>query len=236
MSVSAERDRGLNARLIAGLGLGGLLLALIAFAARGSSRAATGSYGQSVADSQAMMRATDGRLGQTFQVEQTGLYRIDLDLGNAATQQPGRLVLHVSAQPFTGPDLAQVTLDGAQLRAADYVAFEFAPLTAPAGQELAFWLETPPGGAPAVWGTLRDVYPGGRAVFDPALTSGGLQDLAFRLYYRAGPLEAPAVLLARQAAGRPGIFGWAPLYGLVLLAYVLGLGGLLGLAYRRLRG
>jgi hypothetical protein len=227
-----------NSRLIAGLGLGGLLLALIAFAARGSSRAATGSFSQPVADSLAMVLATDGRVGQTFQVEQAGLYRIDVELGGTANQMPGRLVLHVSDQPFVGPDLAQVTLAGAQLSAADFTTFEFAPLAAPAGQSLAFWLEAPQAptsSALIVKGARRDVYPGGRAAFVAALDRSGPLDLAFRLYYQAGPLEALPVLLARQAAGRPGIFGWSPLYGAVLLAYVLGLGGLLVLAYRRLK-
>ena len=224
--------------LISGLALL-VLLALAALAVRGSSRAAEGSYNQLAADGTSRQLAAGNRVGQTFQVEQVGLYQIDVDLGSLPNRAIGPLVLHVTAQPFAGPDLAQVTRDGAQPLTAGFAAFEFAPLTAPAGQTLAFWLEAPampPGSALTVRGASRDAYPGGQALFDPLPAAGGLRDLAFKLYYRAGLLQALPVLLARQAAGRPGIFGWPALYWAILLAWVLGLGGLLLLAQRRLRG
>jgi hypothetical protein len=222
-----------------GPGLLLVMLALAALAARGSSRAAAGSYGQLLADGTSRPLAAGSRVAQTIQVEQVGLYRIEVDLGRLPIQPPGPLVLHVTAEPFAGPDLAQVTLDASHLTAEGWAAFEFAPLAAPAGQQLAFWLEAPqaqPGSALTVLGARRDAYPGGQVLFEPAPAAGDIQDLAFKLYYRAGLLDALPVLLARQAAGRPGIFGWPPLYLLILAAYGLVLGGLLLLAYQRLRG
>ena len=56
-------------------------------------------------------------------------------------------------------------------------------------------------------------------MFEPVAAAHGVQDLSFRIYYRSGWLGALAVLLERQAAGRPGIFGWPPLYVGLLLAY-----------------
>ena len=240
MSLAAE-TRGAKSTsplLIPGLGLLLVLLALTALAIRGSSRAAAGSFSQPVADHASGKLPAGSRVAQTFQAEQAGLYRIDIDLGGLASHQTGPLVLHVTAEPFVGPDLAQVTLDASQLPAEGFTAVEFAPMAVTAGQPLAFWLEAPqaqPGSALTVWGTTRDAYPGGQALFDPAPAGGGIHDLAFKLYYRVGQLQALPVLLARQAAGRPGIFGWPPLYLLILVAYALGLGSLLWLAYRRLR-
>jgi hypothetical protein len=62
-----------------------------------------------------------------------------------------------------------------------------------------------------------------------------VQDLSFRIYYRSGWLGSVGVLLARQAAGRPGIFGWPPLYVGLLLAYLAGLAAALAAVIKWLR-
>lgn len=224
-------------RALPGLLVLAVLAAVVALALRGSSQAAQQPYGQPVVQAAAGELVAGGRAGQTFQADQTGLTRIDVHLGQGQRQNEGSLVLHVTAAPFVGPDLARATAEASQLQADGYLAFEFAPLSEPAGQPLAFWLEAPeaqPGAALTPWGASHDVYPGGAAVFEN-LSAGGVVDLAFRLYYRNGWLGALAVLLARQAAGRPGVFGLPQLHLALGLAYLLGLAAVLVAAVKRLR-
>src|SRR5262249_39606446 len=155
-----------------------------------------------------------------------GLYRIDVHLGNGQGQNQGPLVLHVTTAPFVGPDLARATADASQLQPDGFVAFEFAPLSEPVGTPLAFWLEAPegrPGNALMAMGAAQDVYRGGAAVFDHVAGAQAVRDLAFRLYYQSGFLGSLGVLLERQTAGRPGIFGLPLLYVVLLLAYLAGL-------------
>ena len=105
-------------------------------------------------------------------------------------------------------------------------------------RSLAFWLAAPeaqPGYAVTVLGATQEAYAAGAAVFDGRPAPHGVRDLAFRLYYQTGTWEGLAVLLARQADGRPGVFGWPPLYLALLLAYVLGVAMLLGVVINRLR-
>jgi hypothetical protein len=223
--------------LAPGLLLLAVLLAVAALALRGSSRVAQQPCGQLSVQAATGELVAGSRAGQTFRVDQSGLYRIDVYLGNGQRQNQGPVVLHVTAAPFGGPDLARATADASQLQIDGFVAFQFAPLSEPAGQPLAFWLEAPeagPGHAPTVMGATQDLYPGGAAVFDNLSATHGVQDLAFKLYFQSELLGSLAVVLARQAAGRPGIFGWPQLYLALLLAYLLGLAVLLGLAARRL--
>jgi type II secretory pathway pseudopilin PulG len=243
MSARADpRSTGSSPRfLVPGLLLLAVLAAVAALALRGSSRLAQQPEAQLTATTAAGELAASRRAGQTFLAEQNGLYQIDVRLArrtSSAGQSLGTLVLHVSAEPFVGPDLAQATAEVSNLGPDGFLAFQFVPLAATAGRPLAFWLEapnTPAGPGLMPLGAAQDVYPGGAAAFDPAASGQGVQDLAFRLYYRSGLLGALGVLLARPAAGRPGIFGRPELYALLLLAYLLGVAGLLVLAYRRLR-
>ena len=240
--MSAVADRRLSSRaaprLLPGLLVLVALMAVAALALRGSSRAAQQPYGQLVVQAASAELVGGSRAGQTFRVDQSGLYRIDVYVGNLQGQQPGPLVLHVSALPFVGPDLARATADASQLLADGYVTFEFASLPEAAGQTLAFWLEAPqaqPGHAPTVMGAKQDEYAGGAALFDKLPAAPGVQDLAFRLYYRSGLWGSLAVLLARQAAGRPGIFGVPQFYLGLLVAYLFGLAALLVVVFNRLR-
>ena len=240
MFVAAEprpSKRGAAARAPGLLLAAVVLVGVSALVARGSSRVAQGPYSQLTVQAATGELVAGSRAGQSFRTDQSGLYRIEVYLGASQRQNHGPLVLHVAALPFGGPDLARAKADAAQLQGDAFVGFEFAPLPAPAGQALAFWLEAPeaqPGNAVTVGGAAKDAYPAGAAVFDH-LPAGGLQDLAFKLYYRVGPLESLAVLLARQAEGRPGVFGRPQLYLALLVAYVLGLAALLALAVNRLR-
>ena len=239
MSALADPHRSTRVAtvLVPGLLVVAVLAAVLGLALRGSSQAAQQPYGQLVVQAAAGELVAGSRAGQTFRTDQSGLYRIDVYLGISHRQNHGPLVLHVSAAPFLGPDLARATADASQLPADGFMAFEFAPLPA-AGQPLAFWLEAPealPGNALTPMGARQDVYPGGAAQFEGLPAAQGIQDLAFKLYYRSGWLGSLGVLFARQAADRPGIFGWPQLYLVLLLAYLLGLAVLLVVAAKRLR-
>src|SRR5258708_2401846 len=279
MSALADprRFNGAATLAVPGLLVLVVLIAVTGLALRGSSRAAQQPYGQLVAQAAAGELVAGSQAGQTFRTDQSGLNRIDVYFGNSQRQNHGPLVLHVSAAPFAGPDLAraaaeaaQLPADGfmvfefsplpaaaghplafllgsararaaaeaAQLRADGFMVFEFSPLPAAAGQPLAFWLEAPEaraGNALTPMGAAQDVYPGGAAVFADMPAGRGVRDLAFKLYYQSGWLGALGVLFARQAADRPGIFGLPQLYAALLLAYLLGLAGLLAVAAKRLR-
>jgi len=224
--------------LVPGLLVFVVLAAVMGVALRGSSRTAQQPAEQLVAQASASELVAGSRAGQTFRADQSGLYRIDIYLGTRQRRNHGPLVLHVSAAPFVGPDLARATADASQLPADGFMAFEFAPLPAAAGQPLAFWLEAPeavPGNALTPMGAAQDVYPGGAALFEGLPAAQGVQDLAFKLYYRSGWLGSLGVLFARQAADRPGVFGSPQLYLAFLLAYLLALAILLLVAFKHLR-
>jgi hypothetical protein len=215
-----------------------LMAAIVAIAVLGSLQATAGPYGQFIVKNWTSELIAGSRAGQSFVTDQAGLYRIDVYLGNFQRANHGPLRLHVTAVPFEGPDLASDAADAAQLHGDDYVSFEFAPLREPAGQTLSFWLEAPqarPGNALAAMGTNSDAYPGGRAVFDHLADTRGVQDLAFRLYYRPAAGSAAATLLQRLSADRPSIFGAPQLYVVLLAGYLLGVVVLFGLVVARLR-
>ena len=240
MSALADprRFNGAATLAVPGLLVLVVLIAVTGLALRGSSRAAQQPYGQLVAQAAAGELVAGSQAGQTFRTDQSGLNRIDVYFGNSQRQNHGPLVLHVSAAPFAGPDLARAAAEAAQLPADGFMVFEFSPLPAAAGQPLAFWLEAPEaraGNALTPMGAAQDVYPGGAAVFADMPAGRGVRDLAFKLYYQSGWLGALGVLFARQAADRPGIFGLPQLYAALLLAYLLGLAVLLAVAARRLR-
>jgi hypothetical protein len=65
--------------------------------------------------------------------------------------------------------------------------------------------------------------------------ASGVEDLAFRLYYRPGVGQAISALTERLAGGRPAIFGAPWFYAALAAVYVLGLAGLLVLVITRLR-
>jgi hypothetical protein len=239
MSAAAEASRPgwVRPALIAGL-LALLLGTMAAFAVRGSRAAVAGPYGQFAAEAASGELGSGSQAGQTFVADQPGLYRIDLSLENSQPQSAGPLKLHVKAAPDAENDLALVTLDSPRPDAAGLVSFSFAPLAEQAGQPLYFWLEAPaasPGGSVKVMGTAYDSYPGGAARFDQPGAAGGVQDLAFRLYYRPGAGQAIEALTARLASGRPAVFGAPWLYPALVAAYALGLAGLLVLLIARLR-
>lgn len=241
MSSAAEPGRLKRTRAVpavnwlvpaAVLGLLGWLAVL------GGAQTVDGPYGQFEVQAATGELVATVRAGQTFITDQPGLDRIDVYLGDFQRKNRGPLVLHVKAAPSAAADLVSVTLDASQVRGDGYVTFGFQPLPAPSNTPLCFWLEAPqarPGNAVTVLGTTNDAYPGGTALFDHMPANQGVQDLAFRLYYRPGVGEALTTLLARQAQGRPAIFGVPALYLGLVVAYILGLVLLLGLAVTRLR-
>ena len=241
MSGAAERDllRRTRAVLAANWLLPAAVLALIGcLAVLGGAQTVDGPYGQFDVQVATGELVASARAGQTFITDQPGLDRIDVYLGDFQRPNRGPLVLHVKAAPSDEADLASVTIDATQVHGDGYVTFGFQPLPEPPDTPLGFWLEAPqaqPGNAVTVLGTTTDAYAGGVALFDHMPANEGVQDLAFRLYYRPGVGEAVTTLLARQAQGRPTIFGAPALYLGLAAAYILGLVVLLGLAVSRLR-
>ncbi len=167
-------------------------------------------------------------IGQVFTADEAGVYRIDVSLATYGRQNTGPVVFHVRSWPVIAKDWAVLQVDAAQLQDNAWRSFEFAPLPNRPGDKIYFYMEAPTashGNAITLWGTRRDVYPGGQAIAPWPLASP-VKDLAFRVYYQASPAAALHSVYERLAAGRPGPLGSAVFYALLFLVYAVLLFGL----------
>ena len=125
----------------------------------------------------------DGRtVGQTFQPQYDGFYRLDLYTATYGRENTHPVIFRVKAAPDALDDLVRMELAPAEISNSGPTIITFPSLAGTAGGSLYFSVESPgsvPGDAISVYQNEGDVYPGGEMYVD-GLPGGG--DLAFIAY------------------------------------------------------
>jgi hypothetical protein len=165
--------------------------------------------------------------GQTFRAPFSALYRIDVVLSNYARQNHGRIVFHLYDNT-TQTKITTIDMDATQIRDNAPQRFTFDPIPGSANREFYFYLEAPEavsGNGIAVHKTSYDSYSNGQAYIDDQPTA---QDLRFVAHYHSNPREAWRALIEQIRSRHPHLWQlrWPAVS--VTLAFVLGIGALLG--------
>lgn len=160
--------------------------------------------------------------GQTFVAAYPGLTRVEVLLATYDRRVASPFVFHLRAAEADS-DLVVRTVDAAQVGNNAYFQFQFPPIRDSAGRSFYFFLEAPqskPGKALTIWGSGRDVYTDGEAVFQD-MQGGGVRDLAFRAGYDPTLLERIVILFQRMTAAKPSLWGDRWWYVALAAAYLV---------------
>lgn len=167
------------------------------------------------------------RVGQTFQVSQEGLYRIDVLLATYARRNSGPVLFQVSYGPGE-PALVTIPFDAAEVKDNTFRPFIFEPLSRPNDGVFYFSFQAPqaqPGNAITIWQTSFDSYPDGQVYVNDEPEEG---DLAFVAYCRSRPFDGWRVFVERARDGYPYLWRARWLVLAAAVGWVLGVGLLLG--------
>lgn len=120
-------------------------------------------------------------IGQTFRVDQDGLYRIDLSIATYARPNRGRLWLELRPAPDSAQVLAAQEVNVARLYDGQSLAFEFPPIAASAGRTFYVGVrgDSQPGAAVTVLKHNADVYAGGTFWLNRRAADGDLRFTAY---------------------------------------------------------
>lgn len=166
-------------------------------------------------------------IGQTFVAPRDGLNRIDLFLqtyGRKNTHNVVFRLLEVTPNldnPFLGTEVFNISFNAATVGDQTWRAFNFPALPHSAGKTYLITLQSPEsvdGDAITVGGIERDSYLPGTAYLGPIPLEA---DIAFRSCYQMSTLEKLQVLAGQMTRQRPGMWGTASFYGVILLVYVV---------------
>jgi hypothetical protein len=122
--------------------------------------------------------------GQTFELQNNGLYRIDLYTATYARENTHPVIFHILNSPSAGggQDLVRLEIPADQISNSGPTVITFPLLSETAGKSLYFFIESPgavPGDAITVYRNDKDVYPDGQMFVDGQPADG---DLAFIAY------------------------------------------------------
>ena len=157
----------------------------------------------------------DERLAQVVAVPREGLAAVQFWMLAHRRDAEGNVVLRVAALDAPEQPLAIIAIPLHDLPTQPPVTFPLPPFNRATTPSLLLTLEAPAldrDHAPAVLGA-GNLYGSGLLLVNGQPRNG--EDLAFRLFSR--PIQADRLLpLSRLAGGRPGLFGWPPLYLLLM--------------------
>jgi hypothetical protein len=157
------------------------------------------------------------RLAQVVAVPRDGLAAVQFWMLVHRRDEPGNVVLRVAALDAPEMPLAIIAIPLRDMPAAPPVTFPLPPFDRATTPSLLLTLEAPEldrDHAPSVLGA-DNLYGSGLLMVNGRPRNS--EDLAFQLLSR--PLQGDRLLpLSRLASGRPGPFGWPPLYLLLPIA------------------
>ena len=167
-------------------------------------------------------------VGQSFVGEAPGLYRLDLLVGRRGPNS-SPVLFHLQEQQGGRDHLVTVELNASLLgdtsspirRPNTYHSFAFTRIESSQGKRLYFYLESAPSTSeyPLVLKfQSQDVYVEGTRYVNGVEDNG---DLAFKAYYKGGPLAAGTLLLSRLTEGKPALLSHEACYIVAAFAYLL---------------
>ncbi|MBU0495898.1 MAG: hypothetical protein KKA73_20205 [Chloroflexi bacterium] len=146
-------------------------------------------------------------MGQVFQSEFAGLYRIDVTMATYARVNTQDVVFTLRASPTTTVDLATVVVNARDIADNSWQRFEFAPISDSDQRTYYFFLTSPtstPDDAVTVYGRTTDNYAAGQAYLNDQPAVG---DLTFLVYYQETPLAQGNTIMNRLTRDKPGWLG-----------------------------
>jgi hypothetical protein len=162
--------------------------------------------------------------GQTFKLQNNGLYRIDLYTATYARENTHPVIFHILNSPTegAGQDLVRLEIPADQISNSGPTIINFPPLSETAGKSLYFFIESPgaaPGDAITVYRNDKDVYPDGQMFVDGQPTDGDLAFIAYtREAFTAGDIWKD--FYSRASQDKPFFTFYCSLLALVLLALI----------------
>jgi len=198
----------------------GTLFALLLIGRASLERLTVGPIGQPIADTPAGEIHGSITIGQLFIAPYDGLYRIDMLMATYARENTHDVIFHLRNGPQAEGDLVKITVNTREIEDNRHRPFIFAPIRDSAGKSYYFFFDSPdsePGDAITVWGTIKNLYPEGRA-FRNHQAGGG--DLVFLTYYQPSTLHKVDILLDHLAANKPLFWGDRRFYLLLALLYM----------------
>jgi hypothetical protein len=167
------------------------------------------------------------RVGQSFVAEAPGLYRLDLLLARSGPNSHP-VLFHLQEGQGGADEVVTIERNASALedvsnairRPNTYQSFTFFPIEDSSGKRFVFDVESPLSKAEhplLLKFQSGNVYVEGKRYVNGIQDSG---DLAFKAYYKGGPLETADLLLCRLSEGRPFPLSQKGLYVFALFTYL----------------
>jgi len=198
----------------------GLVLALVLIARSSLERIGIEPEGQLEHDAQAGEIRGSIAIGQTFTASHSGLYRIEVLMATYGRENTEDVIFHLRSNPGSETDLVQISINGREIEDNQFRSFSFNPMLDSEGKGYYFFFHSPesvPGDALTVWGTQKNLYPGGRAFRNHRPGQG---DLTFLVHYQPSSIGKARILLDRLAQNKPLFWGDKRFYLLLALLYL----------------